>query len=231
METQQMMEFLLKMDADREPDKEDLVAKLDVNQEKADADRKTGHKELLAKMEADRKIDKEERKADRVQMQEMMKMMQAYQAKTDAVLPATQVTETSHKETAAVIEPENEVERMACQGMEARPEEEKPTSAERKPEAAKQREVPAENAEVIPVGEPKKKRRRDQKLAAEHRRQKPNTSTRENCGPQKRLVVARSGSNRRGRVTWHTKEIDRKMSRRGTVARRKRDTLRKNLAQ
>jgi hypothetical protein len=41
---------------------------MDVNQEKAEADRKTGHKELLAKM------------------QELMKIMQAYQAKTKAVL-------------------------------------------------------------------------------------------------------------------------------------------------
>jgi hypothetical protein len=71
------------------------------------------------------------------------------------------VTETRHKETAAVIEPENEVEMMACQGMEARQEEEKPASLDTKPEAAQKEEVPAEDAEVIPVEEPKKKRRRD----------------------------------------------------------------------
>jgi hypothetical protein len=46
-------------------------------------------------------------------MQELMKMLQAYQAKTNAVLRATQVTETSQKETAAVIEPETEVKTMA----------------------------------------------------------------------------------------------------------------------
>jgi hypothetical protein len=132
----------------------------------------------------------------------------------------------SRKETAAVIEPETEeVKTMACQGMEARPEQEKPTSADRKPEAVEEYEAPAENATVMPVTEPKKKRRRDRKLAAEHRRQKPNTSTRENCGPHNRLTVARSGSNRRGRVKRHTKEIDRKMSRRATVARRKRDIV------
>jgi hypothetical protein len=96
-----------------------LLTKIDANQEKAEA-------------------DKEERKADRAQTQQMMKMLQAYQAKTKAVLPAIQVMQTSHKETAAVIAPKNEVETMACQGMEARPEEEKPTSADRKPEAEKQ---------------------------------------------------------------------------------------------
>jgi hypothetical protein len=69
------------------------MAKLDANQAKADA--------------------------DRIQVQEFMKTLQAYQAKTDAVLPAMQVTETSRKETAAVIEPETEVNTMACQGMEA----------------------------------------------------------------------------------------------------------------
>jgi hypothetical protein len=45
--------------------------------------------------------------------------------------------------------------------MEARPAEEKPTSVDRKPEAAERREVPIEDAEVMPVGEPKEIRRRD----------------------------------------------------------------------
>jgi hypothetical protein len=102
----------------------------------------------------------------------------------------------SRKVTAAAFEPQNEVETMACQGMEARPEEEKPTSADRKPEAAKQRKAPAENATVKPVGEPKKKRRWDRKLAAEQRRQKTKTSPRENCGPQTRLAVTRRGTRR-----------------------------------
>jgi hypothetical protein len=181
----------------------DLLAKMDDNQ---------------AKMEADRKADQERADADRAQMQEMMKMLQAYQSKTDSVLPAIQVTETSHKETAAVIEPENEVETMACQGMEARPEEEKPTSTDRKPEAAKQRKAPAENATVMPVREPKKKRRRDQKLAAEHRRQKTKTSPRENCGPQERLAVTHRGRTDRAK-TARKMQADQKMPRRATVAR------------
>jgi hypothetical protein len=76
-----------------------------------------------------------------------MKMLQAYHAKTDAILPATQVTQTSRNETAAVIEPEtDEGETMACQGMEAHQEEEKPASLDKKPEAAQLEEVPAENA-------------------------------------------------------------------------------------
>jgi hypothetical protein len=73
--------------------------------------------------------------------------------------------------------------------------EEKPTSLDRKPEAAEeQREVPVEDAEVIPVEEPKKKRRRDRKLAAERCRQEPKDLTR------------------------HTMQADKKMPSRATVA-------------
>jgi hypothetical protein len=42
--------------------------------------------------------------------------------------------------------------------MEARLEEKGPTSVDRKPEAAQQEEVPLDDAKVIPVGEPRKKR-------------------------------------------------------------------------
>jgi hypothetical protein len=202
---QQMMELLLK--------------EIRSNQEKAEANQE--------KAEADRKIDKEEGKADRAQTQQMMKMLQAYQAKTDAILPAIQMTQTRHKETAAVIEPENEVETMACQGMETRPEEEEPTSPDRKPEAAEYK-VPAGNATVMPVREQKKKRRRDRKLAAQHRRQKSNTSTRDNCGPQERLAVTQEGRTDRAK-TARKIQADQKMRRLATVARRMRDIFRPNI--
>jgi hypothetical protein len=71
--------------------------------------------------------------------------------------------------------------------MEARPEQKKPTSVDMKPEAAEERQVPEENAEVMPAEEPKKKRRRDRQLAAERRRQKQKNSTLENFGPPKEL--------------------------------------------
>jgi hypothetical protein len=129
-------------------------------------------------------------------------------------------TRASRKETAAVIEPETEVKTTACQETEPHPEEKKPTSPDRKPEAAQKVEVPAEKATVMPVGEPKKKRRSDRKLAAEFRRQKPKISTRENCGPQKRLAVARRGRTRPAKVARKT-PIDRKMPRRATVVWRK----------
>jgi hypothetical protein len=139
-------------------------------------------------------------------------------AMTDKLWAARrEMRNASHKETVAENKPETEVKTMACQEMEAHQEEE-PTSADKKPEAAEQREVPAENATVMPVEEPKKKRLRDRKLAAEHRRQKPKTSTQENCGPQKRLAVARRGTSHRATVARQKEKKTDKMSRRATVA-------------
>jgi hypothetical protein len=102
-----------------------------------EANRKIGQEELLAKLDADRKAAQERADAYRAQTQEFMKTLQAYQAKSDPVLPSIQVTGTSHRETAAVIKP-TEVHTMACQGMEAHQEEEKPASLDTKPEAAQQ---------------------------------------------------------------------------------------------
>jgi hypothetical protein len=65
-------------------------------------------------------------------------------------------------------------------------------------------EVTKEEAAVMPVGEPRK-RRRNRNLAAE-RRQKPKERTRGSCGSRNRVTNA-----------------DRKVSRRAGVARRRRD--------
>jgi hypothetical protein len=82
MDTQQVLKLLLarmesaqvKADANRKEDKEEMVKEMRANQEKADI--------MLAKLDANQaKAD-----ADRVQMQEMMKMMQANQTNTDAKL-------------------------------------------------------------------------------------------------------------------------------------------------
>jgi hypothetical protein len=125
---------------------------------------------------------------------------------------------SSHMETVSAFKPKIEKVTMACREMEACQEEEKPASADRKPEAAQQEEVPLEDAEVMSVGEPKKKRRRDRKLAAQHHRQKPETSIRENCGPHKRLAVARTGTSRRVEVA-RQKKTSRNMPRRTTQER------------
>jgi hypothetical protein len=152
----------------------------------------------------------------------MQEKVDAHQSKADARLEEimadwkawNEELRASRKETATVIGWKSKTEEgtMACQDMEARPEEKEPTSVDMNPEAAEQREVPVEDAEVMPVGKPKKKWCRDRKLAAERCCQKPKTSTWENCGPPKELA-------------------DKKMSRRTTVARRTRDIRVPNMPQ
>jgi hypothetical protein len=103
--------------------------------------------------------------------------------------------------------------------------EEKPTSPDRKLEAAQKAEVPAENATVMPVEEPKKKRRRDRQRVAERRLQEPKKV---NGGPQEKLAVDRRGTTHHVKVARKT-PTDRKMSRRATVARRKREIVKSYL--
>jgi hypothetical protein len=94
--------------------------------------------------------------------------------------------DASHKEMVAESKPEMDVKTMACQEMEARPEEKKPTSVDTKPEVAQKEEVPVQDATVVPVGESKKRKRRgDRKLVAERRCQKPKDTTREKCGSRR----------------------------------------------
>jgi hypothetical protein len=109
---------------------------------------------------------------------------------------------------------------MACQEMEAR-QEEKATSLDRKLEAAEEREVPVEDAEVMPVGEPRKKRRRDRNQRNKKKR------TQGNDGCQRRLATARRRTSHRAEVARKIK-ADKKMPRRATVARRMRDIFRPN---
>jgi hypothetical protein len=148
----------------------------------------------------------------------MMKIMNSNHNKTLACQETEARQEemrASRKETAAVIEPETEVKTMACREMEAHQEEEEPTSADRILEAAERREVPVDDTEVIPIGEPRKKRPR--KLAAERRRQELKDTKKTNGASQEKLAVARRGTTHRAKVAWKT-PTDRKMSRRATVA-------------
>jgi hypothetical protein len=152
-----------------------------------------------------------------------------------------QIMDTSHKEIMAETKPRRnmdmmacreiteahleEKETMACQEMEAHPEE-KLTSVDRKPEAAEERQVPKENAEVIPVREPRKKRRKDRKLAAERRLQmKEWTQGKDGC--RRRLATARRGTSHHAEVAQKM-QADKKMPRRATVARCMRDIFRPN---
>jgi hypothetical protein len=174
---------------------------------------------LLAKMETDKEEMKADRKTDKEDfMARLDANMKAWQEKADTDMKAWE--EEIHSMRFETTNTRSET--MACQEMEAHPEEEKePTSVYRKPEVAQQREVPVEDAEEMPVGESKKKRRRDRKLAAERRHQEPN------CAPQKKLAAARRGTRHCAEVAQKM-QTDKKMPRRATVARRMRDIFRPN---
>jgi hypothetical protein len=181
---------------------------------------------LLARMDADR----EEWKTD--------EEIRSNQAKLLATMEANWAkAETHHKDFPARIDARwnawweimnaNHDEMLACQEKtEFHLEEKQLTSADTKPEAAEERQVPEENATVMPVEEPKKKRRRDRRLAAECRRHKQKISTLESCGPPKELGVARRRTTRRVKVARKA-PIDR-MYRRAKVARHKENTVRRN---
>jgi hypothetical protein len=208
---EQIMEFLK---ADRE--ERETIRKAD------EAKMEAARKELLAKMEADRKADQEKAEADRkIDRDERKADQERMEARRREIIEMMKVMNSNHNETSACRETTEE--RLV---------EKKPTSPDRKPEAAQKTEVPVDDSEVMPVGGPKKKRRKDRKLAAEHRRQKPKTSTRENCGSQKRLAVARRGTSHHAPVARQKdKRIDNGMSRHATVAQRKRDIVKSYITQ
>jgi hypothetical protein len=168
---------------------------------------------LVAKQEkaaADRKADNEEMEANIKSWREKIA------AETEAIKGRTRVIQenmgTSHKEMVAVIEPRRNMETIACQEMEAHPEEEKPTSMDRKPEAAEEEEVPVEDAVVKPVNG-RKKRHRGKKQAAE-RCEEPEQHTRGTCATRRKLAAA-----------------CRKVSQRATGARRRREAFKKDRTQ
>jgi hypothetical protein len=112
-----------------------------------------------------------------------------------------------------VREPEEEMmsitrkEAMACQEMEERLEEEEPTSVDRKPEVV-QREVPNEDAVVKPVNGRKKRQRGKRKAA--RRRGEPKKLTRGDCGSRMKLAAAWRKVSRRATVAWRKRNIFRK---------------------
>jgi hypothetical protein len=88
-----------------------------------------------AKMDADRKTDQEKADADRkADMEEMeARLAEDGQAEQRFLKEMIQIMDTSHKEIMAEIIPRRNMETIACQEMEAHPEEEKPSSVDMKP--------------------------------------------------------------------------------------------------
>jgi hypothetical protein len=118
-------------------------------------------------------------------------------------------------------------EAMAClEKTEARLEiEDKPASVDTTSEVAHEQEVPREDAEVMPVGEPRKRRRhrhlaavrsqkkQDQNLAAQRSQKKQQKRTQNKEGCRKELVAARRGTTRRAQVARSSALLTEEMSR------------------
>jgi hypothetical protein len=227
MDSQELMQLLrkdirayqAKMDADGKPDREEMLKKMRAWGEKLDE----GTRATLAETRAI------EARTAAMRDKRLKANMNAWQEETTACQDAMEAHPEEEEQVSVdtkpaaarqekvpivipVVEPEEETtntrkETMACHEMEARLEEKEPTSADRNPEAAEQREVPAENATVMPVGEPKKKRRMDRKLAAERRRQEPKHTKRINGRPQEKLASACWNVSRRVTVAWRKRNI------------------------
>jgi hypothetical protein len=116
----------------------------------------TSHMEMVSKF----KLEIEEK---------MMACREAMEARLEEEKPVSVYTKPAAAQQEEVVivipvgEPEEKTtsitrkETMACQEMEARMEEKEPTSVDRKPEVAQQREVPNEDAVMKPVKGRKKR--------------------------------------------------------------------------
>ncbi|PNF26045.1 hypothetical protein B7P43_G06353 [Cryptotermes secundus] len=91
-------------------------------------------------------------------MELLLKEIRAGQEKADTRHEAN--TKAWREEVATMRDEKtnaNHNETLACQEMEARQDERKPASLDRKPGAAHREKVPKVDAEIMPVGEPKKR--------------------------------------------------------------------------
>jgi hypothetical protein len=170
-----------------------LLARLDENA-------KTSKEDMLAKMRAER----EQRKAEREAQQEGRHRTNTGQnGRKDVRDPGPARREAEKK---AYLEDVNRT--MAILGAHREGAKSDPEQTEPNPEmtqsVGEHQEVSKEEAAVMPVGQPRK-RRGNRNLAAE-RRQKPKEMTLGYCGSRNRVTIA-----------------DRKVSRRAAVARRRRD--------
>ncbi|PNF17739.1 hypothetical protein B7P43_G07066 [Cryptotermes secundus] len=213
MESQQIMELLLAMREDMKANQTKADADMKAMEEKAEANRKATQEALLTRMDANVKAIRE------VLLAKMDADMRAWREEMAAGMKAMRDKrmEVDRKTARKEIEAGRDEETMPCKGNTVTSLEwEKPTSVDTKSEAAQQYKVPKEDAEMMPVGGPKK-RHRNRKLAAE-RRGKPKERTQgkdgcrkklavthkettwENCGSQKGLVIVRSRTTRRAEV-------------------------------
>jgi hypothetical protein len=105
--------------------------------------------------------------------------------------------------------------------MEARQEVDKPASVDTTPEVAHEQEVPLEDAVVMPVGEPRKRRRDRRNLAAQRRQKKEERNLdAKRHGKQQNTVAARRGTTRHAKVARRKENLIRKNRTRDNMVRR-----------
>jgi hypothetical protein len=210
-----MMEMMERLLATINADREERRANRKIDKEEINTNNKT----IMAEIQA---------KAD-VNLKEMRKEIKSGQAGLRSMLNAwlTDI-KNDRKETMAFLEK-----------TKARLEVEEPASEDRTPEVAHDEEVPKEDAVVMPVGEPRKRRRNRRSLAALRRQKeqdqnldarrcrKEQRRAQRKDGCRRNLVAARRGTIRRAQVARRafllTEETSREFhgSRKGLVAARR----------
>jgi hypothetical protein len=154
-----------------------IIGMLAIMQERMDANTKA-MQENQAKSDADRKADREERKPDKEEMLAKMEAnTKAMQENQETTARMDVKIGSMHDELISTLKnfKFNGKETPACQEtMEARLEAEEPVSVDTTPEVADDQEVPVEDAEVLSVAEPRKRRRDERNLAAVRRQKKQN---------------------------------------------------------
>jgi hypothetical protein len=164
-----------------------LLAKLDENA-------KTSQEEMLAKILARMEAREKERKAEKeVREEERKAEREAREEERKAEREADR--EQRKADIGQILAKMEEI--FAKMDMKANP--------GMMLSVGEHQEVIEEEAAVMPVGEPKK-RRRNRNLAAE-RRQKPKERTRGYCGSRKRVTVADRKVSRRATVAQHRRNI------------------------
>jgi hypothetical protein len=187
MQLQQMMELLLAMREDMKANQEKMEANRKINKEEMNANTKTMLAEMLEKLDTDSKTWREEMEAS---MNAWRKETMACQERAEAHLEYKDPTSPDMKASQEATETETFPETM--QSIE------------------EHEEIPKENAAVMLVEEPRK-RRRDRKLEARCRK-KQKERTQNKDGSRKSLVAA-----------------DRRKTHRTKVARRKKIVIGRNL--
>jgi hypothetical protein len=153
-------------------------------------------------MDANQERMETNRQADREKLQETMKTNQ-----DDLLKTVKEEIKAYHEEMMAMLDANHERTKACLGKMEADTEKTEPNTGMMQ-STEEHQEIPKGEATVMPVGEPRK-RRRIRNLAAEHR-QKRKERTRENRGSRRKSAAACRKVSRHAKVAWRKRNIARK---------------------